>query len=93
MEPETFAEVPVSLSEARAEREGSFKHMAPRDVLVQMLRAIDRGELKPVTVLVVFKTEPKENMVLCGLRRSGGVTIYEQVGLLHTAAHDLLAAT
>jgi hypothetical protein len=88
---ENFRDAPVSLTEARSARDQSAAPLTPRDVLVKALRQLDSGEISPDTLIVVFSERGTDDTVLCSVRRSGA-RLYEQIGLLHTAAFDLLSA-
>lgn len=50
---ESYADHPVSLTEARANRERDCKLWTPRDVLINALRDIDRGERSFDALVVV----------------------------------------
>jgi hypothetical protein len=54
MDDGSFADYPVSLNEARADREQHAKFMTPRDALIATLRAIDSGEIAPTQLLVLY---------------------------------------
>lgn len=52
---DNFADAPVSVSEIRSDKSTSARDWTPRDVLVSMLRALDRGEIKPEAVVIVYR--------------------------------------
>ncbi len=54
---DSFADAPVSLAEHRAGKSHDAKDWTPRDVLVELLRGIDRGEIKPGALLVAYRRE------------------------------------
>lgn len=64
----SFEEAPVSLSEVRSDRTNCAGDWTPRDALVAMLRQVDRGERKPVDLIIVAVT-PSEEV-------SGGLDYY-----------------
>lgn len=92
MADETFSDAPFSFGEMRAES-GDARSWTPRDLLVHLLRKIDRGEFDPKIMSVVYKLEDaKTALTCCGSRHAQG-TLYERVGLLQTAIHDILASS
>lgn len=54
---ENFAEHPVSLTEARANREHDCKLWTPRDALISLLRDIDSGKIAPDALVCVARTK------------------------------------
>jgi hypothetical protein len=53
----SFANIPVSLSEVRAEKEGDGKLWSPRDALVSILRDIDAGKVAPTDVVICYRED------------------------------------
>ena len=51
---ESYADTPVTLGEIRADRQESAAAWSSRDVLIQVLRMIDRGECDPDTLVVAW---------------------------------------
>lgn len=56
MGDDSFSNVPQSIGEIKAAREHSGAHWTPRDALVSTLRSIDKGELNPNSLIIVFDT-------------------------------------
>lgn len=81
---ENFADAPISLAEARAERQSSATAWGPRDVLVNILRAIDRGEIAPDRLAVVWADSNADGTRVC--YRVATQSLLETVGLLTEAA-------
>lgn len=55
MDGETFANTPMSLSEARASRSQSARDWTPRDALIELLRQIDRGEVRIDQLVMAYR--------------------------------------
>lgn len=55
MSNETFINYPQSLNEMRSRRSGNAADWTPRDALIQMLRDIDGGAIKPDALVVSFR--------------------------------------
>jgi hypothetical protein len=51
---DNFKNHPESLGEIRANRENSSAPWTPRDALIQVLRMIDSGEVKPDVLVVAW---------------------------------------
>lgn len=52
---EDFSNHPVSLTEARAERDCDMSAWKPRDVLIHLLRQIDAGEVNVETLVIAYR--------------------------------------
>jgi len=93
-EEETFAHMPVSLTEVKSERSLDARDWTPRDVLVQLLREIDSGE-REVSALFVGWREDSEHdgRRSCDHKfsRAGGQSIFEDVGLVEGIKFQMLA--
>ena len=50
-----FAGYPVSVSEARADREDDCRLWSPRDALISVLRDIDEGKVAPDALICVYR--------------------------------------
>lgn len=87
---ESFANAPRTLAEERADRSHDPADWAPRDLLVQLLRRIDAGELEVSRLIVVYQEQDGPHRYKCCSRRAGVLTVTEEVGMLETAKHDLL---
>lgn len=61
---EDFSQAPVSLTEHRAKREERAKLWTPRDALINTLRRIDAGELKPQSLVMIVETDSHYESVI-----------------------------
>lgn len=50
-----YANHPESLSAVRAHREGAASLWTPRDALIDTLRLIDKGEIKPAALVITYQ--------------------------------------
>lgn len=82
---ENFANAPPSITEIRSDKSGKSSDWTPRDALVAMLRDIDKGELDPEQILIVYATKVGDNLYKTHSRCAGKFTTYECMGLLHDA--------
>lgn len=57
---ESFAEYPVSIGTHKASLHRDAALWTPRDALVDMLRRIDRGELKPRAIIISVDFEDED---------------------------------
>lgn len=80
---DSFAQYPVSLAEVKGE---GAHEWTPRDVLISMLRKIDRGEINPNAMIVVYHEE-EEGATVYSVS-SPGTT--RSVGMLECAKHCIL---
>lgn len=55
MPQDSYVNYPHSVNELRAARSGNAADWSPREALLQMLRDIDSGEIKPDALLVSFR--------------------------------------
>ena len=56
-EPESFADHPLTIGEIRASKEQTGAAWSPRDVLIELLRMIDRGDVAPDVLFVAYSQE------------------------------------
>lgn len=84
----SFANAPITIGEARAQRAGSAAAWSPRDVLVQLLREIDSGDLKP-SAMVVSMAVPQPDGTMAHSYRNACPDNFVALGLLARAAHRL----
>lgn len=56
---DNYSDHPKSIAEIRSDATQDAKDWTPRDVLIDLLRQIDGGELKPDALLVVY-SKPDE---------------------------------
>jgi hypothetical protein len=66
-----FSTAPVSVAESRADRDADAGKWTPRDVLVQLLREIDRGETKVDVVFLALGERLDGNDTRTGFRCAG----------------------
>lgn len=50
-----FADYPVSVSEARADREDDCRLRSPRDALISVLRDIDEDKVAPDALICIYR--------------------------------------
>lgn len=55
MSTESFSDYPRSVNELRCARSGSAADWTPREALIQLLRDIDEGVVKPDALVVSFR--------------------------------------
>jgi len=60
MSTESFTNYPQSLNEMRIRRSGSAADWSPRDALIQMLRDIDSGVIRPDALIVSFREKVEQ---------------------------------
>lgn len=75
-----FSKYPKSLSEIKADKENNAALQSPRDVLIQVLRDIDSGEISPVSLVVIGMQETPNH----GTRSywyNAGRNIHETLGM------------
>lgn len=53
---DSYANAPVSITEARSDRTGKSETWTVRDALVSMLREIDSGRIKPDHCIILWAT-------------------------------------
>lgn len=54
---DSFADEPVTITALRAAKSENAKLWTPRDALIDVLRRIDKGEIKPNALTVVWREE------------------------------------
>lgn len=52
---DNFADMPKSVAELRAAKQHDGSQWTPRDVLIEVLRRIDKGEIQPERLLIIFR--------------------------------------
>lgn len=50
-----YSDAPVSIGEARSDKEGDAALWSTRDMLIAMLRDIDNGKVAPVHTIIAFR--------------------------------------
>lgn len=92
-EIENFADAPISLGELRSDRSDDAADWTPRDVLVSLLRTIDKGEIDPETLIVCFdhrghpEARPSYRASSKGLSYSLKVIAYAQARIMGLIAN------
>jgi hypothetical protein len=86
---EEFAKHPVSVLEVISERSGNAADWTPRDALINLLREIDSGEVKP-DALVICLREAVSPGVTSTSYRNCGPDIHTSLGLLEHIKWQLL---
>jgi hypothetical protein len=49
---DSYADAPVSVAEIRSDKSANGAEWAPRDALISVLRAIDKGEIHPDAMVI-----------------------------------------
>ncbi len=80
---ENFKDHPKSIGELKSDRTEDCKDWAPRDVLIDVLRNIDKGKISPSTLVVAW-TEIKEGRNGKGHFRVSSPDALVTMGLLQT---------
>jgi hypothetical protein len=63
---EDFSKTPVSITEIKAYRpEATASTWTPRDVLIDVLRRIDRGDIKPHALVVTYCEKDERGDGIC----------------------------
>ena len=81
---DSFAEHPVSITEARATKADMGHLWTPRDCLLQMLRDVDNGEIDPVDLIVAY-SELLEDDVMGVYTRTSCRSFFNSIALLEIA--------
>ncbi len=79
----------TSLGEHRALTEHDCSLWSPRELLVALLRDLDKGEFTPTGLVVCYFTRRDDGFVVNGMQRSRATTM-ETVAMIEMAKHDLL---
>lgn len=58
---ESFANAPVTVADLKSEKTNLARDWKPRDMLIKLLRQIDRGELKPEAMIAMWYVPGKNN--------------------------------
>jgi hypothetical protein len=82
--PQSFATYPQSLSAARAEKSDAASDWTAKDVLIELLRQIDKGAIHPEAMIVVFRDVKETGERETGLSNCGNDG-YVTLGMLHVA--------
>lgn len=76
-----YSDAPLSIGELRSDRTGQSSDWTPRDVLIDMLRLIDSGELTPEVLCVAFGTENEVSY------RISSPSALPTIGILYRVLH------
>lgn len=79
---ETYADVPVSITEIRSDRTNNANDWTPWDALIATLREIDRGEIKCKSMVIVMVIEGDGDTCKTIARPAGTETTHHAVGIL-----------
>lgn len=90
---DNFADAPVSLAEHRADANWSGMDWTARDMLIQLLRSIDRGEIKIGGCIVAFQQLDEDGTHASSHFRAAQTTLPLALGLLARASHLLNTST
>jgi len=83
---QSFADVPVSLNEIRAERSENSAEWTPRDMLIALLRDIDNGTRNVTDAVVTFSTDNGEGYSFFNATKDKAVAVF----LLERAKHRMM---
>lgn len=89
MTDESFADAPLSIGEIRADKGGDAAAITPREMLISLLRAIDKG--KKVTDMVVCYRYDEEDGERGGWSQSTKNS-FVTLGLLKMTSDDISRA-
>lgn len=76
-----FAGYPVSVSEARADREDDCRLWSPRDALISVLRDIDEGKVAPDALICVYRQRGEDGIMTTHFA-AASPDIHTSLGLL-----------
>lgn len=85
--PGNFADYPLSMTEIKAEREGDMRIWTPRDVLIDLLRRIDSGDLVTDAMVVSFRRVDGDDYYTNFAMASPD--LHTSLGLLSRTAHQM----
>lgn len=90
---ESYADTPISISEARADREGIASVARPRDALISVLRQIDSGEMNIDSVVVFYRERVEDGKdYKTHYHIAGGDGLHDTLGLIERAKYMVLGA-
>lgn len=79
----------TSLGEIRADKSRDCKDWSPRDALIYILGQIDRGEIAPDCLMVIYDRKDKKGEEELGFTQAGPSWL-KRLGLLQTAINEIL---
>jgi hypothetical protein len=68
--PEDFSNHPRSIKELRSDKTQNGADWTPRDALIDMLREIDSGNVKPTAMVIFFREENEPGKTRTGFRNA-----------------------
>ena len=85
-----FSKAPQSITELKSDRLEDGSIATPRDALIGLLRAIDKGEITPERIFICYREIAKDGKAhITGQRRGGGGGWQEDLALLEGARQDI----
>lgn len=90
MGEENFADAPVTLTAVRAEKERDASKWTPRDALVDVLRRVDKGELRLSHTIICYReTQDGDDETYTSYVRSGS-DCNTTIGILERVKYMIL---
>lgn len=88
---DNYADAPMSIGELKSSRHDDCRMITERELLVEILRGIDRGEIKPDGLMIIWQTK-REGNFMAKARRSN-LTVLESCGIMEVVKYDILAVS
>lgn len=88
----SFADVPFSIDELRANKSESASDISPRSTLIALLRQIDKGEIEPETLVVAWASRIADSKRTSGWAAAGN-DLLAQIGILHRTTLRMMRAS
>lgn len=85
-----FADYPETIGQRRSNNSWNACDWSPRDVLIDMLRQIDRGVIKPDALVVAFREKAGRGRTDSHFAMAGP-DIHTSLGLIEHAKHQMLS--
>lgn len=85
-----FADVPITITAARSRRSGRGNEWTPRDALIDVLRAIDAGELKPTDLFIGMVSEGRDADHIKPEYRSACASLLNTLGVIELSRQAYL---
>ena len=86
--PDSYAGHPKSVGELRSDKTESARDWTPRDVLIDLLRAIDEKKLDPDAVVVIVRPRAPEGIAQVHYRIASP-DIHTTLGMLSSATFKI----
>lgn len=90
MSIENFADHPESIAERRSEIAKKGSAWTPRDVLIHLLRQIDKGEINIETLVVCFQAINDDNMRCAPDWLQASPTAAHTIGVLEVCKYSMM---